>query len=281
MTSEPIIHLNDVRVTAEGKEILAVDHLSVEPGERVALIGPSGAGKTTLLRLIKGFVEPTQGTVEVLERSLPIQDRLRLRNHHRRIGMIQQHFDLIGSESVWNNVIHGRLGHNPLWRTIFSRYSEADREFCLQALREVRMEEKIGRATRTLSGGEKQRVAIARALTQEPKIILADEPVSSLDPGLARAVIELLMEVCDVHGLTLLMSLHLPDLAREFCQRMIAIREGRILWDQEAEAVDDAQIEEVYRQPRTKRVSDVEFARSSSPSVFWTLGRLDQPVHCD
>ena len=278
MTDSPIIRLSDVRVEAGGRQILAVDELAVARGERITLIGPSGSGKTTLLRLIKGFVSPVAGRVEVLGQSLPITSRRRSRLHHRQIGLIQQQFDLIDRESVASNVVHGRLGHNALWRTILGRYASRDHTICREAIREVRMTEKVDREARTLSGGEKQRVAIARALAQEPLILLADEPVSSLDPGLAASVLDLLLEVCDLHGLTLLMSLHLPILARQFGDRMIAIRDGRILWDRDADSVDDDEIDEVYREPAVGRGPEVATGREREAWSGWAPVALDRVV---
>ena len=278
MTAGPLIQLRDVRVRIAGQDVLAIDHLEIDRGERIALIGASGSGKTTLLRLIKGFVLPESGTVTVLGETLPIRHRGRRRAHHRRIGMVYQHFDLIGREDVIGNVMHGRLGHTSLWRSILQVFHPRDEAICLNAIQEVQLEDKLEQAVRTLSGGEKQRVAIARSLAQEPEVLLADEPVASLDPGLARSILDLLMDVCDAHNLTLLVSLHLPDLARKYARRMVALRDGRVLWDLPTGEVDDERIEEVYRNGHLpsgpRRMGEENDATDASP----TLGSLGHPA---
>ena len=278
MTPELIVHLEDVSVTVREKEILRIDQLEILRGEQVAIIGASGAGKTTLMRLIKGFVKPVRGKVEVLGETLPIANRSRQRRFHRMIGAIHQHFDLIGRESVWRNVIHGRLGFNPLWRSVLGTYRDPDLRICLNAIREVHLEDKMDRDTRTLSGGEQQRVAIARALAQEPEIMLADEPVSNLDPFLTRSILDLLVAVSRAHRLTLLMNLHLPDLARRYGRRVIALRQGRILWDLPCEDVSPERIGEVYQREPSQEAVDVKLEGTTSAALGWTLGRLDRPV---
>ncbi len=277
MMHERIVRLEDVRVTIGEKEVLAIDELDIRQGERVAIIGSSGAGKTTLLRLIKGFVTPTRGRVEVLGQTLPIENRKREREFHRMIGMIHQHFDLIGRESVWRNVIHGRLGCNALWRTVLGVYPERELRICLDAAREVNLDDKLRRATRSLSGGELQRVAIARALAQQPVMMLADEPVSNLDPALTGSILDLLMAICDAHGLTLLMNLHLPDLARQYAHRVIALQEGRILWDLASEDLSPERIREVYRRG-AQGEGHVELESTGTAAIGWALGRLDRAV---
>jgi len=273
----PIIQLRDVEVQIDGKSILQVEQLEIERGERISLIGASGSGKTTLLRLIKGYVPASSGEVQVLDQVLPVEGRAELRRQHQRIGMIHQHFDLIGRESVWANVIHGRLGENPLWRSLLGVYRDTDLKVCMDAISEVQLQDKLDQETRSLSGGERQRVAIARALAQEPEILLADEPVSSLDPGLAQSVLDLMMAVCEVHGLTLLMSLHRPDLARQYGERVIALKDGRVLWDGPAADLTSERLAEVYSLDHT-RAQDEQLEEATAPDTGWSLDRLGYTV---
>ncbi len=279
MTTFPIIQMKDVVVHAEGRDILSIDRLEIAAGERIAFIGNSGSGKTTLMRMLKGYVTPSRGEVSVLGQSLPIPERKSIRRYHRQIGMIHQHFDLIGQETVWQNVYHGRLGYVSFLRSIFCRFTEADIEICMQALREVHLEDKLNRFARTLSGGEQQRVAIARTLAQEPTIFLADEPVSSLDPGLSEDILDLLVSVCDTYHLTLLISLHLPELARRYAERIIAMRGGKIIWDGLPEELSGEMIQEIYGRDRVIRgEGNGRFERTNGVHLTWQQRYQGHPV---
>lgn len=250
--SEAIIHIRDLTVEAGGQRVLSIDRLELVSGERVAIIGNSGAGKTTLLRMIKGYVQPTRGSVHVLGEPLPIRDGAKRRTYHRQIGMIHQQFDLIGRESVWQNVCHGRLGYVSLFRSIFGLFEHGDRERCRAAIEEVHLEDKLGRQARSLSGGEMQRVAIARALAQNPTILLADEPVSSLDPTLAEEILSLLVTIDTRHPLTLLMSLHHPGLANRYAERILALKDGSIIWDGPSTELSESKVNEIYGRDWTR-----------------------------
>ncbi len=274
MTSPPIISLSGVRVLAAGRNILEVGEVVIRRGEKVALIGASGSGKTTLLGLVKGIVRPAEGEVEVLDRTFPIRSRSEVRRHAHRVAMIHQRFDLIGRESAWRNVIHGRLGYHPAWRSLLGVYPDRDLRICLDALTEVHLEERMDRPIRTLSGGEQQRVAIARALAQEPEILLADEPVSSLDPVLAASVLDLMLEVCQSHGLTLVMSLHLPELARRYSDRILALGNGKVLWDGRAEDLTPERIRAVYQRPSESRTVHAELEGSDPAGARRAKDRL-------
>ncbi len=279
MMTLPIIQMKDVAVHAEGRDILSIDCLEIAAGERIAFIGNSGSGKTTLMRMLKGYVMPSRGTVSVFGQSLPIPDRKKIRQYHRQIGMIHQHFDLIGRETVWQNVYHGRLGYVPFLNSLFGRFTDVDRRICMQALREVRLEDKLDRCARTLSGGEQQRVAIARTLAQEPTIFLADEPVSSLDPGLSEDILDLLVSVCDAYHLTLLVSLHLPELARRYAKRIIALRGGKIIWDGLPEELSGEMIQEIYgRNGVVRGDGNGRLERTNGVHLAWQHGYQGHPV---
>ncbi len=278
MMTPPIIQMKDVAVHAGDRDILSIGRLEIAAGERVAFIGNSGSGKTTLMRMLKGYVTPSRGSVTVLGQPLPIPDRKKIRWYHRQIGMIHQHFDLIGRETVWHNVYHGRLGYVPLLNSVFGRFTEADRQICMQAIREVRLEDKLSRYARTLSGGEQQRVAIARTLAQEPTIFLADEPVSNLDPGLSEDILDLLVSVCDAYHLTLLVSLHLPELARRYAQRVIAMREGKIIWDGLPEELSGEMIREIYGRNGVRGEGNGRLERTNGVYLARTHGYQGHPV---
>lgn len=235
---------------------LAIDRLEIEAGERVAVIGPSGAGKSTLLRTIKGYVRPVHGKVEVLGVNLSAADRRTRRKTNRRIGLIYQQFHLARRLSVLQNVLCGRLGATGRWRSLLGRFSDDDRRIAWSAVCEVGLREQVHQRADTLSGGEQQRVAVARALAQQPAMILADEPVSSLDPAWAEDVLELIAEVHTHHRATLLMSLHQPQLARRYAERIIGLREGRVIFDGAPAALTDQRLEELYRGDDIVRFND-------------------------
>ena len=226
---------------------LSIERLAIESGERVAVIGSSGAGKSTLLRTIKGYVRPTQGKVEVMGVNLGAAPRRDRRQVNRRIGLIYQQFHLALRLTVLQNVLCGRLGVTNRWRSLLGRFSEDDRRIAWSAICEVGLKDQVHQRGDTLSGGEQQRVAVARALAQQPALILADEPVSSVDPAWAEDVLELITEVQRHHQATLVMSLHQPDLARRFAKRIIGLRKGKVVLDSASAAVTDADLKELYR----------------------------------
>ncbi len=278
MAKEAVIHIEDARLEMGGRTILSIDRFDVSGGERVAIIGNSGSGKTTLMRMLKGYVPCAEGKVVVMGDAFPIRETQKRKAHHRHIGMIHQHFDLIGRETVWQNVYHGRLGYVSLLKSVLGICSERDLRICEQAIHEVRLDDKRRRFARTLSGGEQQRVAIARALAQEPTILLADEPVSSLDPALAEDILDLIVSVCDAYGLTLLMSLHLPELARKYADRIVAMRGGKIIWDGSADSLSSDKIREIYGFIGTNGVAHGSGTRASRSAFTWSYGYESQPL---
>ena len=225
--------------------VLDVEHLEIGRGERVAFIGPSGAGKTTLLRLINGYVLPESGRVTLLGE--PIEAATSRRREARlRVGFIFQDFNLIDRATVFTNVLTGRLGRlHPVW-SLLGLIPRADKRAAVTAIAEVDLEGQIQQRADTLSGGQKQRVAVARVLAQEPEIILADEPVSNLDPTLADDILGLLTEVVRQHGVTLIMSLHQPVLAQQYAGRVIGLRRGRVVFDAAPEQLDEHALRQIY-----------------------------------
>ena len=222
--------------------------ISIAPGERVAIVGPSGGGKTTLLRLLNGIARATSGSVSTFGNRLEDLSSEKLREVRSRIGFIHQHLALVPNLRVVQNVISGKLGQRNLLRSVsdFLFPGKPDLEKVHALLERVGIAEKLYERTDRLSGGQQQRVAIARALFQEPFALLADEPVSSVDPARAHDTISLLTELSKEEGLTLLTSLHNLELAQEFFPRIIAIRSGRVLYDGETADLDAGALDELF-----------------------------------
>jgi phosphonate transport system ATP-binding protein len=223
--------------------------LSVASGEAVAFIGPSGAGKTTLLRLINGSVRPTRGSLAVNRRALDALSPSELRRLRSSIGFIHQDLRLVPNVRVVKNVLAGRLGRLSLAGTVRAMLFPP-RTFVAQAhalLERVGIPEKLFERTDRLSGGQQQRVAIARALFQEPVALLADEPVSSVDPARAHDTVALLTEICRERRLTLCVSLHDLELARRFFPRLVGLRHGRVAFDCTTRELREEAFHALYR----------------------------------
>lgn len=224
--------------------VLAPLDFAVERGTRVAIIGPSGAGKTTLLRLIAGAIAPSTGLVELWGRDVaglrPGRELARL------VGMIAQQFDLVPNLSVLHNVLAGRLGEWSFGRSLLSLVWPREQRLAFDALERVGVTHLAHQRAGRLSGGEQQRVAIARVLVQRPTVVLADEPVASLDPARAREVVRLLTDVTEEQGETLVASIHSIDLAREFFDRIVGLRNGLVQFDVPAFSIRDHVLEELY-----------------------------------
>ncbi len=250
-----MIRLEYVEVQYGGRApALSIEQLVIERGERVAVIGPSGAGKSTLLRTIKGYVRPARGKVEVMGINLATAGRRARRQVNQRIGLIYQQFHLARRMNVLQNVLCGRLGLTRRWRSLLGLFSADDRRIAWSAICEVGLKGQVHQRVDTLSGGEQQRVAVARVVSQQPSIILADEPVSSLDPAWAEDVLKLITSVQSHHDATLVMSLHQPQWARRFAQRIIALRDGRLIFDGRPAALSDRILEDLYRGDDTLRI---------------------------
>ena len=224
---------------------------SLVPGEMVALVGPSGAGKSTLLTLADGSLTASRGTVRTLGHSLPHLNERSRRAVRADIGIVPQAVSLPGSLRVVHNVNAGRLGRWTVLRSLRSLVRPVGRGEVQSALREFGIEELADARTDTLSGGQQQRVALARLLVQHPRLILADEPVSSVDPAWSGEVLRRLRDLAG-GGCTVLVSVHDPMLAREHCDRMIGLRAGVVAFDVPVEDVSDEQLEHLYRIDRNE-----------------------------
>jgi len=223
---------------------LAEVSFAVRPGEFVAVLGPSGAGKTTLFRCLTGLTRPDRGTVMVAGRDVWRSPR-DLQLARRELALIFQQFNLIRRLSALENVLVGRLAHVPTWRVILRSFTRADRQLALGCLDTVGLLDRAGTRADELSGGQQQRVAIARALAQRAKVILADEPVASLDPESSATVLESLRSAVSA-GVAVVASLHQVHLAREYADRIVALRDGRIVEDTPASRLDPRTIEQIY-----------------------------------
>ncbi len=231
--TEQIIALRGVSVRYAGKPALAGVDLTVSAGERVAVVGPSGAGKSTMLALCTGAVHASRGDVLVFDLRLASATPRQLTQVRRRIGSLHQRLNLVGRLRVVHNVNAGRLGEWPWWRALASLVRPLEVPAALDALARLGIADKLLERTDRLSGGEQQRVALARLLVQDPELVLADEPVASLDPARAEEVVSLLCGavVGPLSGRALVMSLHDFDLAVRFCDRVVGLRSGHVVFD--------------------------------------------------
>ncbi len=220
--------------------------LEIRPGEFVVIVGSSGAGKSTLLRAINGLNSLTSGTVEIDGERLDTGSSRQLRQLRKRVGMIFQDFRLVKRLSVMSNVLIGRLAHVPGWRAMLNLWPRGDKEIAMDALKRVGITDKAWVKASQLSGGQQQRVGIARALAQQPAIILADEPVASLDPVTTHQIMKDLVRINRELGITTLVNLHFLDLAREYGERIIGLRFGELVYDGSAKTVTDEDFRNIY-----------------------------------
>jgi phosphonate transport system ATP-binding protein len=243
-----MLEIRDVRlVYPNGYEALKSISVSAEAGEIVGLVGSSGAGKSTLLRCINGLNMPTAGSVVLDGVRIDRLDPAALQRERRRIGFIWQEYNLVLRMSVLANTLTGRLGYLETLPTLVGYFDSTQREIAVRNLERVKMLHRATQRADSLSGGEKQRVAIARAISQDPKIILADEPVASLDPELAWQVISDLSRVAREDRVLTIICIHQLELAREFCDRIIGIAQGVVVFDGPPSALDQQAMNAIYR----------------------------------
>lgn len=233
-------------VYPNGPRALSNVNLHVHSGEFLAIIGLSGSGKSTLLRCINRLLEPTEGSVSFSGFDVTHATGDELRNHRARIGMIFQNFNLIGRHSVLDNVLYGCLGSTGTLRSIFGKFSAEQRERALQALEIVGISDKQGARADALSGGQQQRVAIARTLMQKPHLLLADEPVASLDPATSHSVMKYLERINKEMGTTVICNLHFLSLVRQYATRVVALKAGNIVFDGLPPDITDSWFKQIY-----------------------------------
>jgi phosphonate transport system ATP-binding protein len=252
-----------------GRRQVALDGISfsVEKGERVALIGPSGAGKTTLFRLLNCTLRPSSGRIWINGEDVETLRGGRLRRTRRLIGTVYQQHNLVPRLKVIHNVLAGQLGRWSTLRALFSLAKPLDVELAYRALEQVSIPDKMFERTDELSGGQQQRVAIARVLVQDPEIILADEPVSSVDPTLAATIVRLLIDISRNTNKTLLVSLHSIDLALEFFPRVIGIKNGVAVFDLPPDKISEPMLEALYTGQHRENGIAAADGRSHNPAV--------------
>jgi phosphonate transport system ATP-binding protein len=252
--AKPMISIRGLSKTYTGSVpggVLALNDISIDvaAGEFLVILGPSGAGKSTLLRCVNRLVDPSEG--RVFHNGAEITGhRGDLRAIRRQFGMVFQQFNLVKRLSVLTNVLTGRLAYRSVLRSLFYSFPEGDKRIAIECLARVNMDQKAFQRADTLSGGEQQRVAIARALAQQPMVILADEPVASLDPKIARQVLGYLRQAAQELGITVLCNLHQVDYAKEFSERVVGMSRGSVVFEGPPSALTDDILHRIYyREP--------------------------------
>ena len=242
-----MIKFENVRVTYPGGvEALKNLNLEIKDGDFIIIVGLSGAGKSTLLRTVNNLVKPSTGTVYLEDKNVTNARKKELKQIRSQIGMIFQTFNLVNRSTVLKNVLTGRLSNISTIRSILGLWPKDQKQMAFEALNQVEILEKAYVRASNLSGGQQQRVGIARALSQKPKVMLADEPVASLDPITSRVVMSYLKKINNELGITTIVNLHFLDLAKEFGDRLIGLRDGKLVFDGNVNDVSDEDFENIY-----------------------------------
>ncbi|MFP4011686.1 MAG: phosphonate ABC transporter ATP-binding protein [Spirochaetaceae bacterium] len=260
---------NLTKVYDDGTQALTDVSFDVEDGEFLVVIGLSGSGKSTLLRCINRLVEPTEGRVVWDGEDVTAADGEHLRRVRAKIGMIFQSFNLVRRSSVMVNVLSGRLGYVNTWQSALFRFPESDRRLAHAALERVGLVEQAHKRASELSGGQQQRVGIARALMQQPRIILADEPVASLDPVLSHTILGYLERLNREDGITVICSLHYLDLVQRYATRVIGLKDGRVVYTGSREDIrrmTDEEFKSIYGE-EAQRVAATEPLGGEDPDA--------------
>jgi phosphonate transport system ATP-binding protein len=236
--------------------------IDITQGSFVVLLGTSGAGKSTLLRALNGLVQPTAGSVKATGLG-DLANPSTLQRHRRQTGMIFQQHHLIGRLSVLNNVLLGRMGHHSGWR-MFCPWTRSEKEQALAVIDRVGLLERALARADQLSGGQQQRVGMARALIQQPRLLLADEPIASLDPNTSLRLLQSLHDICKSDGLTTVVSLHQVDFARQFADRIIGLKQGAVVFDGAPQELSAHQVTDLYRHHTSVEARPVSAAASAT-----------------
>jgi len=237
---------NLTKVYKTGDKALTDVSFTVPKGQVVGLIGPSGAGKSTLIRCVNRLVEPSSGTVRLGDLDITRLRAGELRRARRRIGMIFQEYALVERLTVMENVLSGRLGYVPFWRSFTRRFPGADIAKAFRLLDRVGLSAHADKRADALSGGQRQRVGIARALEQDPELLLIDEPTASLDPKTSRQIMRLIVEICREQGLPAIINIHDVVLAQQFADRIIGLQAGRVVFDGPPAGLTEAVLTRIY-----------------------------------
>ena len=237
---------NLVKQYVKGKPVLKNISFEVRGCASVAIIGPSGTGKSTLIRCVNKLIPPTSGNVYVSGENITRLSGRDLRHARRKIGMVFQEFNLVERLSVMENVLSGRLGYVPAWRAWLRKYPQSDIDRAFQLLESIGLIDFTHQRADSLSGGQRQRVGIARAIMQEPHVLLADEPTSSLDPKTSVEIMELLVELSKEHAIPLLINIHDVELAKRFTSRIIGLSKGGIVFDDSPDKLTNDHLKQIY-----------------------------------
>jgi phosphonate transport system ATP-binding protein len=230
---------------------------SVNEGEFVSIIGPSGSGKSTILRCINRLVDATQGIIMFDGHDITRADKKEIRQVRKKTGMIFQHYNLVDRLSVIENVLHGRLGHKSTMSGVIGYYTELEKENAFQILAKLGLTEQAYKRCDELSGGQKQRVGIARAIMQEPRLILCDEPIASLDPISSKVIMDHLSNINKTMKITCIFNLHQVDVAMRYSKRIIGVTSGRIVYDGPPDKLTKTKIYEIYQSNEGELITDV------------------------
>lgn len=261
MKNDNVFEINEISKIYERKIALSSISITIKKGELVALIGPSGAGKTTLLNILATVLKPDGGNI--LLDGISIDRYKGVKVLAEKLGIIRQQFDLVDSLPVIHNVLAGRLKDWGFFKSLISLVFPQDKGLAMEALGRVGLKDKVYERTSNLSGGEQQRVAMARLLIQNPEVILADEPVSSLDQARAEDILYTLTNIAKEEGKTLIASLHSVEYARKYFSRVIALRQGKVYFDLPSEDITDEHLKELYSLEQMSNLQDV-----SSLSIY-------------
>ena len=247
MSADLAVRTEDLGMVYPGgvRALSGVD-LEVREGEFLAILGLSGSGKSTLLRCINRLIDPTEGRVWIFGEEITAASGGALRRLRRQVAMIFQQFNLVRRQTVLTNVLSGALGRSRLLPSLVLSFAQSDRERAVASLGRVGLDDRAGSRADALSGGQQQRVAVARALMQEPRLILADEPVASLDPALRHSVMRHIEALNREEGLTVICSLHDIDLVERYATRLVALRDGKVAWGGRPEEFDRDTFREIY-----------------------------------
>lgn len=254
----PLLEMTHVsKEYTKGTKALSDIHFSVEEGEFISIIGKSGAGKSTLLRCINRMIDPSEGMVMFDGVDTEKLITKELRELRRQIGMIFQHYNLVNRLSVLDNTCHGRLGYTSTLRGVFGAFTNEDKAHATTILEQLGLKEQIHQRCDQLSGGQKQRVGIARALVQNPKLILCDEPIASLDPSSSRIIMEYLKDINKKMGITVICNLHQVDVAIAYSKRIIGVNGGQIVFDGTPDELTQEKIHEIYGSEAGELITDI------------------------
>jgi phosphonate transport system ATP-binding protein len=228
------------------KKILKNINLEINSGEFVSIIGPSGAGKSTFLRCINRMVEYNEGKIMFNQQDVGSLNKRELRKMRTNIGMVFQHYNLVPRLTVIENVLHGRFGYKTTMQGILGRYSEEEKERAFELLEKLGIQEHAYKRCDQLSGGQQQRVGICRALIQEPKLVLCDEPIASLDPNSSKIIMDHLKAITTELGITCLVNLHQVDVAQNYSDRIIGLNHGEIVFEGASHQLSEENINKIY-----------------------------------